>query len=97
MAQSSFVHETQTIRKMAVDPACKWKWTDHALKMMLKFRPSVTQPDVENALTKGQVILLEHIKDITWRVRGPDLDGNNITVVVAPTMDPPRIKVITVF
>lgn len=97
MAQSSFVLETQTIRKMAADPACKWKWTKHAFERMAEFQPSVTQPDIENALMNGQVILAEYLKDELWRVRGPDLDGQMITVVVAPHSQPLRIKVITVF
>ena len=52
--------------------------------MMVRFEPPVTQPDVKNAVTNGHVILEEPGKtDLLWRVVGPDLDGNNIKVVVA--------------
>ena len=57
----------------------------------------ISEPDVECALTNGQVILEEGKTDVLWRVKGNDIDGNNIEIVVAVYEDAIEIKVVTTF
>lgn len=95
-ASANYVSETQTIRELAGDKRCRWQFTVHALDRMAQ--RGLYQSDIENALTKGHVVLVEtHQRDITWRVRGKDLDGKTIEVVVAVRTEPSGVKVITVF
>jgi hypothetical protein len=97
MAKADFVHQTQTTRRVASNPACRWRFKRHALEKMELFHPPVTQPDVKNAVTKGHVVLEEAKRDLLWRVVGPDLDGNNIKVVVAVYEAEVAVKIVTVF
>jgi Domain of unknown function (DUF4258) len=60
--------------------------------------PPITQPDVEEALSNGKVILEENNKkDIIWQVKGRDLDLRSIVVVITLFEQEKRIKVITVW
>lgn len=45
----------------------------------------------------GQVILHEQKQDLLWRVKGRDIDGNEIRVVVAVYEEAIIIKVVTTF
>ena len=45
---------------------------------------------------EGQVVLEENKQDRLWRVKGRDLDGNAMEVVVAVFEDEKKIKVVTV-
>jgi hypothetical protein len=93
--QAHYVEETQTVRRIAADPRCRWIWTDHAETQMKERR--IAAPGVKAALTNGQVILQESKKDILWRVRGRDEDGRMIEVVVAVFAAAIKIKVVTAF
>jgi Domain of unknown function (DUF4258) len=96
MAQPHYVTETQTVRKVANDPRCRWKYTPHALQAMID--DGWTALDVEFALmTNGQVVLQEQKRDILWRIEGRDIDGRRIRVVVAVYEQAILIKVITTF
>jgi Domain of unknown function (DUF4258) len=58
-------------------------------------RGVLCKPDVEAALINGQVILEEHKQDVLWRVRGRDIDGQRIEVVVSVDDVEITIKVVT--
>jgi hypothetical protein len=95
MVQPHYVSETQVLRRVARDPACRFRWTKHALKAVED--DGRTTLDVEHALTNGRVILHEQKQDLLWRVIGADLDGNKIQVVVAVDEQEIVIKVVTTF
>jgi hypothetical protein len=57
---------------------------------------SVTKDDLMAVLTNGQILFHEVKKDELWRVRGVDLDGRTVEVVVAVYADTVVVKVITV-
>lgn len=95
MAQPHYVTETQILQKVVSDPNCRWIWKNHALKRMAERH--ISQPDVESALTNGQVVLQEQKQDTLWRVKGKDIDGNNIEVVVAVYESAIAIKVVSTF
>ncbi|MGN6147480.1 MAG: DUF4258 domain-containing protein [Rhizomicrobium sp.] len=95
MAQADYVTETQTLRRIARHPKCRFRWTNHARKAVLD--DGRITLDVETALTNGQVILVEWKQDILWRVLGTDLDGESIEAVVAVYEDEIVIKVVTTF
>src|SRR5687767_5882496 len=98
MPQASYVTETQILHKVAGNPECRWDYTKHALKRMDPSDRDVSHADIEHALMKGHVILIETNKnDILWRVAGRDVDGRRIEVVVAVFEDEIRVKVVTVF
>jgi hypothetical protein len=90
-----YVAETQLIHRVVASPRCSWRFVKHAIEMMA-YR-GISQPDIANALTKGQVTLREPKQDILYRVAGRDLDGNPIDVIVSVVEEPPSIKVVTVF
>ena len=56
-----------------------------------------TTQDVEISLMNGQVTLHEQKKDLLWRVKGKDVDGNEIQVVVAVYEEAIIIKLVTTF
>jgi hypothetical protein len=94
-AKPHYVTETQTLRRVASDPDCSWRFTTHSLDEMAK--DGWTADDVKHAVTNGQVILEEQKQDRLWRVEGKDVDGNRIKVVVAVYENSITIKVITAF
>lgn len=95
MAQAHYVSETQILRRVARNPHCRFVWTKHALKAV-KDDGRTTQ-DVETSLTNSQVVLHEQKKDLLWRAKGRDVDGNEIQVVVAVYEEAIIIKVVTTF
>jgi Domain of unknown function (DUF4258) len=95
MAQAHYVSETQILRKIARNPECRFRWTKHALKAIVD--DGRTTQDVENALINGQVVLHEQKKDLLWRVKGKDVDGAEIQVVVAVYEEEIVIKIVTTF
>jgi hypothetical protein len=54
-------------------------------------------PDIQNGVMNGQVLLQEEKQDRLWRVRGRDLDGRRIQIVVAVCEMELTIKVVTAF
>ncbi len=90
-----YVGETQTLRRTANHPRCRFRFTTHALEEMKVDGWSV--PDVEFALMNGQVVLQESKKDILWRVEGTDIDGRALTAIVAVFEMAIEIKVVTAF
>ena len=93
--QPHYVAETQALRRVASNPDCRFIWTKHALEEMEK--DGRTAPDVEFALTNGQVVLQEQKRDLLWRVRCRDVDGNGFEVVVAVNEREITIKIVTTF
>ena len=91
--QTHYVTETQIIQRLAADQDCRWIWTYHALKQMLKRK--INANDVIHALMNGQVILEEYKSEILWRVAGGNIDGNHIEVVVSADDEAITVKVIT--
>lgn len=93
MLEPHYVSETQTLRRIVHNPDVRYIWTSHALAQMEKRK--ITAADVENALMKGQVILQEQKRDVLWRVRGQDIDGGKIEVVISADEESITIKVVT--
>lgn len=97
MPQPHYVSETQIVKNLTREPDCRYEWSKHALYRMNNRRhPPATASDVERCLMNGQVVLEENKTDRLWRVKGRDLDGNAMEVVVAVFEDEKRIKVVTV-
>lgn len=94
MSQPNYASETQILRGV-IAKDCRWRYTDHALEQMVA--RGISAPDVEFALTNGQVTLHEQKKDELWRVEGRDLDGRRLKVIVAVYEEAIEIKVITAF
>jgi hypothetical protein len=94
-AKPHYVTETQTLRRVANNPDCRWRFTQHALEEMEN--DGWTGDDVRHAVMTGQVVLEEQKQDRLWRVEGKDVDGNRIQVVVAVDEVEIRVKVITAF
>ena len=98
MPQPVYIAQTQLVRRIARDAKCRWEWRKHYFIEAAKEDPPITQPDVEEALRHGTVILEENNKkDIVWQVKGRDLDLRSIVVVIALFEREKRIKVITVW
>ena len=95
MVEPHYVHETQVLRKVAGNPDCRWKFTRHALVEMSK--DGWTISDVQNAVMNGQIVLEEQKRDRLWRIRGRDLDGGQLQIVVAVYEMELTIKVVTAF
>lgn len=95
MPQPLYSQETAVLRRLAGDPACRFKWTVHALGRMEE--RNITAEDVINALINGQISFHETKKDILYRVVGRDLDGRPLEVQVAMFEDIISIKVVTAF
>jgi|SRR5882672_7350993 len=94
-ATPHYVTETQTLRHVARNPGCKWRWTTHALVEI--DNDGWTTDDVIHAVRNGRVVLEEQKQDRLWRVEGKDVDGNRVQVVVAVDDVGIRVKVITAF
>lgn len=95
MPQANYLVETQRVRRVAAHPYCRYRWTKHALEMMIERH--ISAPDIEHLMNTGQVTLEERKRDILWRVSGTDLDGNVLEAVVAVYEDLIEIKVVTAF
>jgi len=95
MPQPHYVTETQVLRSVVTVPGRRFIWTSHALERMAA--RDVIEADVVEVLTNGQVILEERKQDILWRVRGRDIDGRQLEIVVAVYEESIEIKVVTVF
>jgi len=95
MVEPHYVSETKVLQAVASDPACRWIFTKHALVEMKKEGWSAS--DIQNGVINGQVILQEEKRDRLWRVRGRDLDGGKIQIVVAVDELEVTIKVVTAF
>ena len=94
--QPLYTAETQRLRRIARHPDRRFRWTDHALKSVAD-EPGRTTNDVEFALMNSQVTLVEWKRDVLWRAVGNDVDGNQITAVVAVYEEEIVIKVVTTF
>jgi hypothetical protein len=90
-----YLVETNTLRRTANSPKCRWKFTNHALERMAE--RGITAPDVQRAVKHGQIIFHEVKKDLILRVEGKDVDGARIQVSVAVYEMEILIKVITTF
>ncbi|MDF0581604.1 DUF4258 domain-containing protein [Bradyrhizobium yuanmingense] len=90
-----YVTETQSLRRVANNPKCRFRFTVHALEEMKS--DGWTVPDIQFALMNGHVVLHEIKKDLLWRVEGADLDGRRLTVIVAVYELAIEIKVVTAF
>ena len=95
MAQPHYISETQILRRVANDPNCRFRWTKHAIQAVAD--DGRTTKDVEDCLISGQVVLHEQKQDLLWRVKGKDIDGQDIQVVVAVYEAEIVIKVVTTF
>ncbi len=95
MAQPHYITEIQILRRVARHPECRFRWTRHALKAVSD--DGRTTQDVEDMLMNGQVLLHEQKQDLLWRVKGTDVDGEQIEAVVAVFEDTITIKVVTTF
>jgi hypothetical protein len=93
--QPHYVTETQTLRRVANDPNCSWRFTTHSLGSMAD--DGWSADDVKHAVMNGRVVLQEQKQDILWRVEGSDVDGSQIRVVIAVFEREIQIKVITAF
>jgi hypothetical protein len=90
-----YVEETQILREIAKSETCRWFFTKHALEEMDKSH--ITAPDVKHLCQTGRVELEEYKQDILWRVVGKNVDGEEITAIVAVDGEEIRIKVVTAF
>jgi Domain of unknown function (DUF4258) len=97
MKQPNFVVETKLVRRLASNPACDWTFTKHSLDEMADETPPLTQPDIEEILVHGRVVLIEFKKNELLRVRGKDFDGRTVEVVVVVDESDNAIKIITAF
>jgi hypothetical protein len=95
MQQAQYALETATIRRLAADPECRFRWTKHALERMAK--RGIHAQDVVNALITGQVLFHEIKEDTLYRVNGRDLNGQRLQVQIAVFEDIITIKVVTAF
>ena len=94
-ASSQYLVETAKLRKVASNPKCRWRWTNHALERMTE--RGITAPDVQRAVKTGQVVLHELKRDLIWRVEGSDVDGKEMQVLLTLYETEIRIKIITTF
>jgi hypothetical protein len=95
MPQPNYAKETQIMRRIVAHPDHRYIWTKHALERMAERKIEAT--DIEHCLTFGHVVLVESKRDILWRVKGSDIDGDGMDVLIAVYEDENGIKVITVF
>ena len=95
MSSPHYVAETQILRRVACNPGCRILWGRHAPQQMAA--RGINAEDVIHALMNGQVTLEEYKRDVLWRVRGKDIDGNPLEVVVAVYEETITIKMVTTF
>ncbi len=86
--------ETMLVRRVAANADCWFRWTAHAEQRMAEY--GHTADDVIAALINGQVIRVEVKEDVIFRVRGQNIDGEEIEIPVAVYERAVSIKVITV-
>ena len=96
MPVTHYVAETKILRRVALNKP-RYLWGIHAPTEMANENPPVTEGDIQHALQNGTVLLEEYGRDTRWRVRGKDLDGRSIIIIVAVYEDDNAIKVVTVF
>jgi hypothetical protein len=90
-----YLVETRTLRRVASNSRCRWRWTDHALERMAE--RGITASDVQRVAKTGQVVLHEVKRDVVWRVEGADVDGAKIQVLLTVYETAIVIKIITAF
>lgn len=93
--EARYVSETQILQRIANEPACRFKFTQHAIDQMEG--RGIIAADVEHVLMNGQVVLIENKRDILWRARGRTVDGVGLQVVVAVFANELMIKIVTAF
>jgi hypothetical protein len=86
-------NETALIRRVASNQDCWFRWMPHAERRMAQY--GHTAEDVILALTNGHVIRVDVQEDIVFRVRGKNIDGEDIEVAAA-VLNATTIKVVTV-
>jgi hypothetical protein len=96
MPVTHYVAETQTLRRVAKKNP-RYLWSKHAPLEMADENPPITESDIRHALLRGTVVLQEGKQDILWRVKGVDLDGRSIVVVLSVDEEENAIKIITAF
>jgi hypothetical protein len=92
--QAEFKAETEILHRVASNPDCWFRWTDHAEKRMAQY--GRTADDVICALINGQVTRVDVKEDIIYRVKGKDIDGAPLEVAAAVFERTITIKVVTV-
>jgi hypothetical protein len=88
-----FHAETMLVRRVASRPECWFRWMPHA-EMRMEQSGYVAE-DVIAALTNGHVVRVDVQEDIVFRVRGKNIDGEQIEVAAA-VLNATTIKVVTV-
>ncbi len=88
-----FHAETLHIRRIASNPECWFRWMPHAEQRMADY--GHTAYDVIEALTNGHVIRVDVQEDVVFRVRGKNIDGEQIEVAAA-VLNATTIKIVTV-
>lgn len=92
-SEPNFYAETMQIRQAASDPDCWFRWMPHAeLRMEQTGRVA---DDIIVALTNCQVIRVDVQEDIVFRVRGKNIDGEEIEIAAA-VLNSKAIKIVTV-
>jgi len=94
MPEISFKVETELLNRIASNPDCWWRWTDHAQVRMLERGHNAE--DVLHALMFGQVVRVVVKEDVVFRVKGQNIDGEPIEVAAAVDERNVTIKVVTV-
>jgi hypothetical protein len=94
MAGISFNAETELLNRVASNPDCLWRWTEHAQVRMAERGHNAE--DVIHALMFGQVLRIDAKEDIVFRVKGQNIDGEAIEVAAAVNERNVTIKVVTV-
>ena len=67
MPETSHAVETELLNRVASDPDCWWKWTDHAELRLAQGDHNAD--DVMYALMYGQVMRVDVQEDIVFRVK----------------------------
>ena len=68
-----FKAETEVVRRVAANPDCWFRWTDHAELRMAQY--GKTANDVICALINGHVVRVDVYEDVVFRIKGKDIDG----------------------
>ncbi len=93
--QPSFSGETARLRRVAGNPNVHVFYGKHARTRMIERH--ISELDVKHILGRCPVVRVEpHLGSIRWNVRGKDLDGRNVELVVIVNEDDIEITVVTV-
>jgi hypothetical protein len=92
-AATQYQAETEVVRRIANDPGCRWRWTDHVQMRMVE--RGITAADILRAVKSGAVDQIRN--DGSWRVEGMDVDDKRIQVAVAVYEAEVRITIITAY